>query len=175
MRKKLLVFVLMFSVLTLVPIVSVSAEKPHLIGSMTLSLLPEFDLPPSYPEGSFVTWQGTIYFEGIDEYEMRFILIGAGIPREGPTGKAGHFGEIWEIYDGSLCNMILWGYDKGVTNQKKDWTHWPYRMNGHVEGAADTAGWTEYLGRNVHMSGIITWLGQPYSPPAIAPGEFRIN
>ncbi len=125
-----------------------------------------------HPKGP-ITWLGTIEFEDKGTYDMRFILIGTRIPRDGPTGKAGHFGEIWEIFDGDPDEPILWGYDKGVTNQKKDLTCWPYRMNGKVEYVA--SGWEDYLGRNVHMSGIITWYGPPGTPGSIAPGVFRIN
>ena len=78
---------------------------------------------------------------------------------------------ICEIF--CLDNMILWNFDKGLTNQKKDLSYWPYRMNGNVEYAA--SGWEMYLGRNVHMSGFITWYGPPGTPGSIAPGEFRIN
>ncbi len=171
MRKKLSILFLFVSVLTLVPVVSVSAEKPHLIGIMDLTLKFE-ELPAPYPSEWVVTWQGHIDFGPGKVYGMRFILIGTGIPREDPTGKAGHFGEIWEIFDDNPNNLILWGFDKGVTNQKKGLT-WPYRMNGHVEDAA--LDWEAYLGRNVHMSGDIVWVGAPFTPGSTAPGEFRIN
>ncbi|MHA2390235.1 MAG: hypothetical protein ACXACW_16055, partial [Candidatus Hodarchaeales archaeon] len=62
---------------------------------------------------------------------------------------------------------------KGITNQKKDLSHWPYRMNGNVEFAA--SGWEYYLGRNVHMSGVISWNGYVPALGSIAPGVFRIN
>jgi hypothetical protein len=165
MQRKLRVLFLILCTITLVPIVSVSAKKP-LVGIMDLELI----LVP-HPKG-LITWEGTIELDG-ESYDMRFYFIGPGIPRDGATGKAGHFGEIWEIYDGSPDNLILWGFDKGVTNQKKDLSHWQYRMNGNVEYAA--SGWEVYLGRNVHMSGIITWYGPPATPGSIAPGVFRIN
>jgi hypothetical protein len=51
-------------------------------------------------------------------------------------------------------------------------------MNGEIDVA--NAPFAEWLGRNVHMSGVITWqvLDTPDGPivaPETAPGTFRIN
>jgi hypothetical protein len=169
MRKKISILLLVFSILTIFPVVSVTAKNP-LYGDMDLKLLLE---PHETNSAWTITWVGTITFEEKGPFDMRFILIGTGIPREGPTGKATHFGEIWEIYVGTPDDMILWGYDKGVTNQKKDTLDWPYRMNGKAEEA--TFGWEKYSGRNVYMSGTISWLGAPFTKGSTAPGIFRIN
>lgn len=158
---------------------SVSAKKP-LIGHMELYLILEPQTPYSYPQGEFelVTWEGKITFKA--EYYMRFFILGSGKPGNPETGKASHFGEIWEIWtaDPDECGLpILWGTDEGLTNVEKDLT-WKYRMNGIVKEAFDYEGYPEFsmwAGRNVHMSGTIIWNLVPFAVGSEAPGIFRIN
>ena len=183
MRKKLSVLFLVVSILVLLPVLSVNAKKP-LIGHMELSLVLDitqipYSYPPPDPENPYlVTWEGKITFEA--EYYMRFFLVGTVKPGNPETGKAMHFGEIWEIWtadpdEGGL--PILLGTDEGLTNVEKDLT-WKYRMNGIVKGAFDQGGYPKFstwAGRNVHMSGTIEWLGEPLAIRSEAPGTFRIN
>ncbi|MFX1286817.1 MAG: hypothetical protein ACFFB5_24475 [Promethearchaeota archaeon] len=182
MRKKLSVLFLVVFILGLLPVLSVSAKKP-LIGHMELSLVLDITQTPySYPPGPpgtyLVTWEGKITFE--DDYYMRFFLVGTGKPGNPETGKASHFGEIWEIWtadpdEGGL--PILLGTDEGLTNVEKDLT-WKYRMNGIVKEAFDQDGYPKFsmwAGRNVHMSGTIEWLGEPFAIGSEAPGIYRIN
>lgn len=63
--------------------------------------------------------------------------------------------------------IVLSGYDSGIVTVKNS----KYHMNGDVQVAeGDFADW---LGRNVHMSGLIEWY--PFEAPHFAPGVFRIN
>jgi hypothetical protein len=167
MRKKLSVLFLTVAILVLIPTISVSAKKPF-IGDMNLDWV-----GVGHSQG-FLTWEGIIEFRDFEggPFYMRFFFVDTGIPRQDPTGSAGHFGEIWEIWSAhpSVGYIILAGTDKGITNIEKDMT-WKYRMNGIVDCTAPE--WEVYSGRNVHMSGTITWV--KIEEEATAPGIFRIN
>lgn len=129
------------------------AKKP-LRGAMELYFMAG---GPDIGYGSPV-WSGTI--TGDINGEMYFYSTGAK-----DVGQAHHFWEVWYIttVDGDLI-----GTDKGVVSWEND----KYRMNGVVTEA--TRNWAYLEGRNVHMSGIITW-DPDTGLPATAPGTFRVN
>ena len=146
--------VLLTSVLLLMSFVipSVLALKP-LRGTMAL------DRQPTNP-----VWVGTITIDNI-EYKMCFTNIGTGKPYLSNPGKDLHFGEIWLITDFE-DNLVLTGTDSGVVAT----ANWKYRMNGVV--TATNAAFEAYLGRQVHMDGIVLFVDGVIST---APGEFRID
>ncbi|UCH14591.1 MAG: hypothetical protein JSV22_01175 [Bacteroidales bacterium] len=142
---------------------------PNLIGEMDLYFT--FGNWPAEP-----VWVGTVTFEDYGEYGMRFYHLS---PFK-EYSQASPFEEWFEIYDlGDDTHVYLAGPDVGVTTTaNKPPEPCKYRMNGEIEVA--TAPFEGWLGRNVHMSGVITWqnLGTPEAPviaPATAPGTFRIN
>ncbi len=150
-----------------------SAKKPsaNLTGTMDLY----FDLLAEVPDDP--VWVGTITIEGYGTYNMRFYHLSPF--RD--YSQASPFEEYFEIYDLSDETVVLGGPDVGVTvlaNKPPDPTK--YVMNGEIDVAADP--FEEWLGRNVHMSGVITWQfitlpdGTVIGPvPETAPGTFRIN
>ncbi len=190
MKKKLLTVLLVVSILTLLPVISVQAKKP--LGTMDLTYNQAWLKPqPLIPD-----WVGTITFDidndGIgEEYGMLFFAIGSGKEFDDfLKGKVHFFEEIWVIYDlqskvfpplpegnaekwsywlpdNNPAELVLWGYDKGQTNIQNS----KYRMNGNIEEAFGA--FSMWMGHNVHMSGIIEWLGP--GVPDKAPGIFRIN
>jgi hypothetical protein len=171
--------------LALLPVGFTQAKKP-LIGTMDLEFNTGWFVHG--PQAFVPDWVGTITIDN-DVYGMLFFAIGSGKPftADPPGGSVHFFEEIWAIYDtdfeGSIpssdlddwedylpindpSELILWGYDVGITNK----INTKYHMNGNVEYAAE--GWEMYLGRNVYMSGEITWDA---GLPLYAPGTFRIN
>jgi hypothetical protein len=186
MKKKFSILVLSVFILMLLPAISGSAKKP-ITGTMAL----EYNLFwPGYQD-VIPDWVGTISFDGVnEEYGMVFFCTGTGKPFEDPErGSAFFFGETYVIYEyvtlhtvfspeGEFLyqwlehgDILLWGYDTGATTKNSK-----YRMNGNVE--YDLL--FNSVGRNVHMSGLITWqdIGTPEDPiiaPLGAPGTFRIN
>ena len=145
--------------------------SPNLTGTMDLY----FDIlavPPGDP-----VWVGTIYFEGYGEYGMRFYHLSPF--RD--YSQASPFEEYFEIFDLGDGTVVLGGPDVGVTTlANKPPDSCKYRMNGEIDVAAEP--FEMWLGRNVHMSGIITWQfitlpdGTVIGPvPETAPGTFRIN
>ncbi|MHA2426262.1 MAG: hypothetical protein ACXAEF_15850 [Candidatus Thorarchaeota archaeon] len=182
--KKLSVVLILFALsLTLVAATPVQAKK-HVIGSMEL----EFNVLWPGPQTVIPDWVGTITFEGdATEYGMAFFAFGSGKPFGGKTtGMAFFFAEIWTIYewvdlvtdpDGSQHvehgPIFMSGVDYGVTKLANS----KYHMNGDIQ-IDDLFG--KYVGRNVHMSGIIEWQ-EIQTPdgivvvPKAAPGTFRIN
>jgi hypothetical protein len=125
-------------------------------------------------------WVGTITIEDV-AYPMAFFNIGTGKPFAESPGKVVHFEEIWTVYtsldyafdeDGCLAefvpgSVLLSGGDEGVVTLANS----TYRMNGSVEVA--NAPFTDLLGRNVHMSGVIEWY--PFGAPQYAPGVWRTS
>ncbi|MFX0209612.1 MAG: hypothetical protein ACFFDT_26770 [Candidatus Hodarchaeota archaeon] len=172
MRKKLSILVLSIFILILLPAVSVNAKKPSssLRGTMDLY----FDLFAQWPAEP--VWVGTVDIEGYGVYEMEFYHLS---PFK-DYSQASPFVEEFYIYD-SLGNVLLGGPDVGVTTlANKPPDPCKYRMNGKIEVANEP--FSEWLGRNVHMSGKITWQFLGYDPdglpiyaPETAPGIFRIN
>ncbi len=121
-------------------------------------------------------WVGTIFFEGHGEYGMKFFHL---TPFK-EFSQASPFEEYFEIYDlGDETVVYLGGPDAGVTTlANKPPEPVKYRMNGEIDVAIGT--FEEWLGRHVHMSGIITWqnIGTPEEPvyaPDTAPGTLRRN
>lgn len=143
----ILVLTLILSVLVTVVVVN---GKP-LYGEMELYFQPATAPSP--------VWSGTI--SGDINGCMYFYNTGDVV-----VGQADHFWEIWLITD---CegNMLLEGTDKGVFSMKNGM----YRMNGVVTDAA--TGYSHLVGRNVHMSGTITFDPET-GMPATAPGIFQI-
>ena len=150
------------------------AKKPaaNLKGEMDL----QFDVFAIWPEEP--VWVGTITFEENGTYGMRFFHFS---PFK-EYSQASPFEERFEIYTvvGEDTTVVLAGPDEGVTTLANKPPEDPtkYRMNGEIDLAREP--FEEWLGRNVHMSGIITWqtLQTPEGPvvaPDTAPGIFRIN
>jgi len=175
MKTKLSIVHVMVLILSLVAAAPVSAKAP-LVGAMDL----QFNLGWPGPQAHTPDWVGTITIDD-EEYGMAFFAIGSGKPfNEDPSASVHFFEEIWKIYDelefefnefGVLTefeegDVLLWGYDTGITNLKNS----KYHMNGSVE--ADDL-FDEWVGRNVHMSGDIEWYDS--GAPQSAPGTFRIN
>jgi len=113
-------------------------------------------------------WVGTVTF-GTETYDLRYKSVGNPPP---PPPRAFVFDERFEIYeDGFLGNpdyLVLEGPDAGVVpcgNNK-------FVANGKVEFANED--FEMWLGRNVHIKGIITWV-IPCVLPEGATGTFRIN
>ena len=137
---------------------------PNLTGTMELDFT--FGVWPEEP-----VWVGTISFEGYDDYGIRFYHLSDF--RD--YSQASPFEEYFQIYDLVNGTVYLGGPDVGVTtlaNKPPEPTK--YRMNGEITEA--TGDFEMWMGRNVHMSGVITWQGSapPYAPFQ-APGTFRIN
>jgi hypothetical protein len=142
-----------------------------LIGAMELDFNLEWNGEVNVP-----IWVGTIYFEEHGTYGIKFFHL---TPFK-EFSQASPFEEVFEIYElGDETVVYLGGPDAGVTTlANKPPEPVKYRMNGEI----DVANWPfeEWLGRNVHMSGIITYqfITTPDGPimvPATAPGTLRIN
>jgi hypothetical protein len=153
-----------------VPALLAKKPAPNLIGEMDLY----FELlavPPDDP-----VWVGTITFEEYGTFGMRFFHLSPF--RD--YSQASPFEEYFEIYDDDEI-VVLAGPDVGVTTlANKPPEDTKYRMNGEIE-VAEPPFEEEWLGRKVHMSGVITWEfvtlddGTVTLAPATAPGTFRIN
>ena len=150
-----------------------NARKPssHLTGTMDLNFTGHVGLENPI-------WIGTINIEGFGEFGMRFFHLS---PPKG-FSQASPFEEYWEIFDSADPTVVyLGGSDEGVTtlaNKPPDPCN--YVMNGEVKVANEP--FDNWMGRNVHMSGIITFQfitlpdGTVQGPvPATAPGTFQIN
>ena len=178
MNRRILLVVALIAALALVAApVSAGADKP-ISGEMELYFNLGFGNPDApCPD---ISWAGTVELEGFP-YGIAFFPTGAK-----DVGKVHHFTEIWEIYDAPFAflggvlaecrpgDVVLSGTDAGVSSPNSK-----YRMNGTVGEAF--APFAQLDGRNVHMSGDITWqeivvpdVG-PITVPATAPGYFRIN
>ena len=122
--------------------------------------------PLNYP----YVWVGTVTF-GTETYDLRYKSVGNPPP---PPPRAFVFDERFEIYDngflGDPDHLLLEGPDAGVVpcgNNK-------FVANGKVEFAKAGGPFEMWLGRNVHIEGVITWL-VPCELPEGATGTFRIN
>jgi hypothetical protein len=160
--------------LALVSAAPVEAKKVP-IGTMDL----EFNLLwPGPNVWESPDWVGTITFDSV-EYDMVFFAFGSGKPfvSSNPSESVHFFAEIWAIYEwisfdwetgiiDEHGDLLMWGYDYGVTNLVNS----KYHMNGDVQ-FDELFG--KYVGRSVHMSGIIEWYD--FGAPHYAPGTFRIN
>jgi len=143
---------------------------PNLIGTMDLIFA-------AGTQGD-VAWDGTIDFEGNPTtYGIRFHHLESSV---GVIGQVNHFEEYFEIYDlGNPTIVYLGGPDEGVVSlANKPPEDTKFMANGEVDLA--NAPFEKWLGRNTHMSGVVTWqiLNTPDGEvvvPATAPGTFRIN
>ena len=153
---------------------AMKSAKPdaNLIGIMDL----DFILEAVWPEEP--VWVGSVDFGDKGVYGIRFYHLS----EFRDFSQASPFEEYFEVYDlGDPDVVYLGGPDEGVTTEANK-TPEPvkYRMNGTIEvAAAPFEGW---LGRHVHMSGVITWQfitlpdGSVIGPvPYQAPGTLRIN
>ncbi|MEN8234825.1 MAG: hypothetical protein ABFR89_07865 [Actinomycetota bacterium] len=172
MRKKLSVVLVLVLALTVIAVAPASAKKP-IGGDMELEFNLGFGAGP-YPA---ISWVGTVGLEG-ELYGIAFFPTDAK-----DVGTAHHFWEGWKVYeydtgdpffaftDGVLTTFnpgipVLEGSDRGVTNHNDK-----YRMRGTVDGATEP--FEEWIGRRVHMAGVIEWY--EFGAPQYAPGSFRIN
>lgn len=150
-----------------------TAAKPsaNLRGEMDLT----FDLSAEVPDDP--VWVGTIEIEDYGTYGMRFYHLSPF--RD--YSQASPFEEWFEIYTLTVDEkVVLAGPDVGVTTlANKPPEPCSYRMNGEIEVAE--APFEEWMGRPVHMKGMITWQiltlpdGSIVVAPESAPGVFRIN
>jgi hypothetical protein len=152
--KKLIILLALTVTMMLIPTAAIQANKP-LTGNM------ELDFYPTNP-----IWRGTI--SGDISGKMYFTNVGTGKRGDQTPGKTIHFAEIWLITD-EQDNLLLTGTDKGVVSPNSD-----YRMSGVITDASEE--YAHLIGRNVHMSGYITWQEHPEFGliPETAPGTFRI-
>jgi hypothetical protein len=165
---------------TLAPVVSQNNQGPEFLAKKpAANLVGEMDLQceifANWPEEP--VWVGTITFEEYGTYGMRFYHLSEfkGYSQASP------FEEYFEIYDlDEVEKVYLGGPDVGVTTTaNKPPEDCTYRMNGEIDQAQPPfEGW---LGRNVHMSGTMSWQfvtlpdGSEILVPKEAPGIFRIN
>jgi len=163
------------AVLLMAVAVPAQARQP-LRGDMDL----QFNLGWPGPSETIPDWVGTITI-GEDVFGMAFFNTGTGKPFDEQPADNVFFEETWVIYetlefsfddDGVLETfvpgpVVLSGYDRGITTVANS----KYHMNGDVRVAEGQ--FAEWLGRNVHMSGIIEWYD--FGAPQYAPGVFRIN
>jgi len=134
---------------------------PKLIGTVYLDF--STANPPYF-------WVGTVTF-GTEIYDLTYKSIGNPPP---PPPQAFVFAERFEIYaDGKLGKeeyLLLEGPNAGVVpcgNNK-------FVANGKVEFAKPGGPFEEWMGRNVHTNGIITWV-VPCVFPLGATATLRIN
>ncbi len=175
MIKKLSTLFGLVAVLLMAVALPADARQP-LRGDMDL----QFNLGWPGPSETVPDWVGTITIDG-DEYGMAFFNTGTGKPFDEQPADNVFFEETWAIYDtlefsfdgdGILetfmpGDVVLSGYDRGITTVANS----KYHMNGDVRVAEGP--FTDWLGRSVHMSGIIEWYD--FGAPQYAPGTFRIN
>jgi len=183
MRHLILVFFIIGTVLIFLGCQEESALAPELDQSnqVTNSLAK----PAPNLRGTIITyfdvlnvpyfWEGKIDIEGYGEYGLIFETL------SGQKGysQAAPFEEYFIIYElesdwADPENVFLAGHDEGVTTiANKPPEPSKFRMNGEIEVANfPFEGW---LGRNVHMSGIIEWANDGTPFPKVAIGTFRIN
>lgn len=132
----------------------IEKPQPNLIGSIEL----DFTGSPPY------FWVGTITF-GTETYGIRYKSVGDPPP---PPPQAFVFAERFEIWDVGFNTLYLEGPDEGVVPCGNN----NFVAHGKVETA--NAPFDEWIDRNVHTSGIITW-DIPCVLPDGATGIFRIN
>jgi len=129
---------------------------PTITGTVTLNFT---GTPPYF-------WVGEVTF-GSNKYGLRYMSVGNPPP---PPPQAFVFAERFEIWDEGFNTLYLEGPDEGVVPCGND----KFVANGKVEFAKADGPFAMWDGRNVHTSGIITWV-IPCVEPAGATGTFRIN
>jgi hypothetical protein len=128
--------------------------SPNLTGTIAL----EFTLTHPY------FWNGTLTI-GEETYDLRFKSMGDP-PPEPP--RAFPFEEEFEISNDGFTTLLLQGQNHGVVPCGNN----RFVANGKVEIA--NGPFEMWRGRNIHESGIITWV-IPCVLPSGATGTFRIN
>jgi len=128
--------------------------KPHLTGTTNA------DFTGVWP----YFWVGTIIIDGVT-YGLRFESVGAPPP---PPPQAFVFDERFEIWDVGFTTLYLAGTDDGVLNYGNS----KFVSNGEVDVAEYQ--FEEWMGRNVHISGTVSWEIYPVLPD-YAIGTLRIN
>jgi hypothetical protein len=135
---------------------------PNLTGEVDTDFVPDGN-----PVGTDYYWNGIITIDG-EPYGMRFLSL---TPPRGYSG-AFPFKERFEIYENGFLgvpeHLLLEGPNHGVVSFAND----RFRANGKIEVA--NAPFEMWDGRNVHISGIVTWAIEDILP-AGATGTFRIN
>jgi len=129
-------------------------SQPNLIGTVELDFT---GVPPYF-------WVGTITF-GTETYGIKYLSVGNPPP---PPPQAFVFAERFEIWDVGFNTLYLEGPDEGVVPCGNN----NFVANGKVETANPP--FEEWMGRNVHSSGTITWE-IPCVLPDGATAMFRIN
>jgi len=134
--------------------------KPHLTGTTNANFIP---LPPGTPPPLYF-WVGTIIIDDVT-YGLRFESVGPPPPL---PPRAFVFKERFEIWNEDFSIPYLAGTDDGVLNYGSS----KFVANGEV----DVANWPfeELMGRNVHISGTVSWEIYPVLPD-YAIGTLRIN
>ena len=127
--------------------------KPHLTGTIYC------DFTGAYP----YFWVGTIIIDGVT-YDLRFKSLGD--PPSPP--RANTFEEEFEISNDGFTTLLLQGPNAGVLNYGNS----KFVANGEIEVANDP--FEMWLGRNVHINGIVFWEIYPMLPDYCT-GTFRIN
>jgi hypothetical protein len=130
---------------------------PNHTGEVYTDFFPDGNPFPPY------FWNGTITIDGV-QYGMRFLSL---TPPRGSSG-AFPFKERFEIWDIGFTSLLIEGPNHGVVSFAND----RFRSNGKIEVA--NAPFEMWDGRNVHISGIVTWAIEDILP-ASATGTFRIN
>ena len=128
--------------------------KPHLTGTT------DADFTGVFP----YFWVGTIIIDDVT-YGLRFESVGDPPP---PPPQAFVFDERFEIWDVDFTTLYLAGTDDGVLNYGNS----KFVANGEVDVA--NYPFEEWMGRNVHINGVVSWVEYPMLPEK-AIGTLRIN
>ena len=138
---------------------------PNLIGRLNLTFDPKAD-----PEKNEPVWVGTVTFEKLGEFDIRFFHTGGEI-----VGQANHFEEEFEVYKLKEGKVYLAGVDVGVValaNKIPEATN--YVMNGVVKLASGD--FEDWMGRKMHASGNVYWtIGEKGPEPNTADGMLQLN
>ena len=128
--------------------------KPHLTGTT------DADFTGVWP----YFWVGTIIIDDVT-YGLRFESVGPPPPL---PPRAFVFKERFEIWNEDFSILYLAGTDDGVLNYGNS----KFVANGEVEVA--NYPFEEWMGRNVHINGVVSWVEYPMLPEK-AIGTLRIN
>jgi len=119
-------------------------------------------------ESRLLAWEGPT--DGDIEGTIRWWLV---IPTR-VTGQASHFVGRWEIWDDTVTDLLLAGYEAGTTTDRPGKSG-VWRANGKVTYVnPDFPELDDWFGRQVHDGGEFIWA-IPSLLPSHGWGEFRIN